>query len=108
MRIVDLSLDVCSSDLACRGAVTDGYRDRCALVGHCHATAQAGGGTHGNGTHRAVARLLLDVERKTGCGKTRAGVDEFERVVNFWDAVAGELNIHHGADALNDGTVAHV
>src|SRR3546814_11018983 len=112
MRISDWSSDVCSSDLAfidgatqhvhdaSQCAFADRYRNGSARVGHFHATAQAVGGTHGNGTHHAVAQLLLDFESKTGFGKTRAGVDELERVVTFWDAVAGELNIHHGADAL--------
>src|SRR5690606_28106798 len=93
---------------ASKSAFTDRHRDGCARVGHFHAAAQAVGRTHGNGTHHAVAQLLLDFEGEPGFGEIRAGIDELERVVDFWDAVAGELNIHHGADALNDGTVAHV
>src|SRR5690606_10469561 len=94
-------------DAAQRGN-TNGYRNRCAGVDDSHATTQAVGGTHGDGAHHAVAQLLLNLEGQACFGELGAVICELERVIDVGNAVAGELNIHHGADALNDGTVAHV
>src|SRR5690606_26210352 len=93
---------------AAQGAGTHGHRNRCAGVGHGHAAAQAVGRTHGDGPHDTVAQLLLDLERQALFRIGGGLVGQGERVVDVGDAVAGELNVHHGADALNDGTVAHV
>src|SRR5690606_29071913 len=94
-------------DAAQRGHA-DGHRDGSAGVGHGHATTQTVGGTHGDGANHAVAQLLLDFESQALLGECGAVIGELESVINVGNAVAGELNIHHGADALNDGTVAHV
>src|SRR5690606_23772852 len=93
---------------AAQGRHTDRHRNGCARVGHSHAAAQAVGRTHGDRTNHAIAQLLLDFEGQAGFGECGAVIRELESVIDVGNAVAGELNIHHGADALNDGTVAHV
>ena len=70
--------------------------------------AQPVAGTQRDGTHHAVAQLLLHFQRQALLGERGTLVDQGERFVDLGHVIAGELNIHHGADALNDGSVAHV
>src|SRR5690606_33787913 len=93
---------------ATQGANTHGNGDGSARTGHFHTAAQAVAGTHGDGANYTVTQLLLYFKSQAFFCESRTFVNERQCFVDFRDAVAGELNIHHGADALNDGTVAHV
>ncbi len=61
---------------------------------------QTVGGTHGNGTYDAVAQLLLHFQRQIG------GFDH-QCIVNLRYRATRELDVHDGADNLNDITRAH-
>src|SRR5690606_38379629 len=93
---------------AAQSGYNHGHRDGCTGVGPIHAAAQSDGSARGDGTHHADAQLLVNLQRHGFFSESGAVTREPERVVDVGNAVAGELNIHHGADALNDGTVAHV
>ncbi|MNS75211.1 hypothetical protein D3C72_1087150 [compost metagenome] len=73
-----------------------------------HAAAQAVGRTQGNGTHHAVAQLLLHFEGQALLGKRRvAGFFQHERVVHLRHCVARELDVHHGANTLHNISDTH-
>ncbi len=93
---------------AAERAGADGHRDRGARAGDFHAATQTVAGAQRNGTHHAVAQLLLHFQRQTLFGERGTLVGQSKRFVDLGHLIAGELNIHHGADALNDGSVAHV
>jgi hypothetical protein len=77
------------------------------VFGNLHAAAQTVGRTHGNGTHHAVTQLLLNFEGQAVFGQGVCHVLELQGVVNLGHRVARELDVHHGADALNDRTLTH-
>jgi hypothetical protein len=61
---------------------------------------QAVGGAHGNGTHDAVAKLLLYLE-----GNLR-GL-QLERIINLGNGTTGEFHVHHRTDDLHDLALIH-
>src|SRR5204863_1638018 len=63
--------------------------------------AQAVGRAERDRAHDAVAELLLHFERE-------CGAFELQRVIHLGHRVAGELDVHHRADALNNFAVSHV
>src|SRR5690606_1875288 len=64
-------------------------------VGDGEAAAQPLARAHGDRAHDAVAELLLNLEGQVA-------VLELERVVDLGDGLAGELDVHHRADDLDD------
>jgi len=54
----------------------------------------------------AVAQLLLHLEGEPRLGELTR-IFELQGLVDFRHLVAGELNVHHRADALNDRTRCH-
>jgi hypothetical protein len=87
--------------------VPTGHRDRGTGGLDRHAAAQAVGGTEGDGAHDAVAELLLHFEGQSGFGVAGIGLVEGQRFKYLGHGLAGELDVHHRADALNDVSVAH-
>ncbi len=92
---------------ATQGAGANGHGDGGAGALHLHAAAQAVGRAHGNGADNAVTELLLDLEGQAFFGHATTGLVEDEGVVDFRHAFAGELDVHHGTNALNDVSAAH-
>ncbi len=89
-------------------AVTDGHRDRGASALHCHAAAQAVRRAEGNGTHHAVTQLLLHFEGQALLGERGfVAVFQHERFVHLRQRVAGELDVHHGANTLHNISDTH-
>jgi peptide chain release factor 1 len=83
----------------------DRHLDVVAGVLDLHAALQAVGRAHRDRAHDAVAELLLDLERQALLDQLVAGVlFENQRVVNARHGFARELDVHDGADALNDGS----
>ena len=73
-----------------------------------HAALQTFRRAHGDGTNHAVAELLLDFEGEAGFGQGVALIlFEDEGFVNLRHLTAGELDVHHGADNLNDLSDTH-
>ena len=75
---------------------------------HFHAAAKTVRRAHGNGTDDAVTELLLHFKGQACLGQG-IGLVLFkdEGVVNLRHFVAGEFNIHHSADYLNDLSDTH-
>jgi hypothetical protein len=74
-----------------------------APVLYFHAAAQAIGRTHGNGTNDAITELLLYFEgQAVFCHAVSFSGIQLEGIVNLRHSVAREVDVHHGADALND------
>ena len=71
------------------------HGDGCTRVGDHQATAQTVRGAQRNGPHNAVAQLLLHFERQ---GRAL----EFERIVNTRHVIAGEFDVHHRTNTLDD------
>jgi hypothetical protein len=92
---------------AAQRAGADRHRNRCAGGLDRHAAAQAVGGTQRDGAHDAVAELLLHFEGQTGFGVAGIGLVEGQGFKYLGHGLAGELDVHHRADALNDVSVAH-
>ena len=95
-------------DAAHRG-FAHGHHNGLARVHHVHAAHQTFGGVHGDGAHDVVAQVLrhfTDQIRSVAVVRVfyLQGGEDIRQV-----AVA-ELNVHHGADNLNDFTdvFAHV
>src|SRR5690606_40953930 len=65
------------------------------------------GRTQRDGTHHAVAELLLDLEGQASFGEGVGSVLELQGVIHLGHRFARELDVHHGADALNDRTLTH-
>ena len=88
--------------------VTDRNRNTCAGGLHFHAALQTVRRAHGNGTNHAVAQLLLHFESQACLGQG-IGLVLFQDkcVVNLRHVVAGEFDIHHSADNLNDLSDTH-
>src|SRR6185369_10624738 len=88
---------------ATEGTHTDRHGNRSTGVVDLHATTQTVGRTHGDGTNHAVTQLLLYFEgqavfRHAVCFRSI----ELEGVVDLRHRVAREVDVHNGADALND------
>ncbi|MCY1551703.1 hypothetical protein D9M68_880490 [compost metagenome] len=83
------------------GRLADRDRDAGAGVGDVQAALQAFGRTHGDGTHHAVAQLLLNFQ---------SGFDalHFQGVVDGRHLITLELHVDHGADDLNDTSATHI
>ena len=75
---------------------------------HLHTAAQPSLEPSAMVRRTAVAQLLLHFQRQALLGERGTLVDQGEALRGSWACYRGELNIHHGADALNDGSVAHV
>ncbi|EJW89771.1 hypothetical protein EVA_22119 [gut metagenome] len=90
------------------GLGTNRYGDAATSSLDLHTTLQAFRRAHGNGTNHAVAQLLLYFEGQAGFGQGVAFIRfKDESFVNTRHGVAGELNVHHGADDLNDLSDTH-
>jgi hypothetical protein len=73
-----------------------------------HAAAQAVGRSHGDRTHDPVAQLLLYFEHQVGfAAGVLFGLVEQQRIVDLGHRIARELDIHHGADTLNNVSLTH-
>ena len=93
---------------AAEGLGTDGHGDAAAGALDLHAALEAFRRAHGNGTDNAVAKLLLHFEGQATFGQGIAFIlFEDESFVNLRHRVAGELNVHHSADNLNDLSDTH-
>ncbi len=79
-----------------RVALPTGTVIGCAGIGHVHAALEAVGGAHRNGTHHAVAQLLLELPASVPVSSS------FNASYTFGNLVAREFHVHHGADELND------
>ena len=71
------------------------------VLTHVHAATQAVGAAQRDGAHDAVAELLLHFEGQ-------ADLVELQRVVDLGDLVARKLHVDDRADALNNGSFAHI
>jgi len=71
------------------------------VFGDRQAAAQAVGRAERNRAHDAVAELLLHFERQ------RVAF-HLQRVVHLGHLIAGEFDVHHRADALDNLAVSHV
>ena len=73
-----------------------------------HAALQAFRRAHGNGTHHAVAQLLLHFEGQALFSQGIAFIlFKDESFVNLRHGITGELNVNHGANDLNDLSDTH-
>ena len=80
---------------AAQGSLTHRNSDGVAGVGDHQATLQTVRRTQGNGTHHAVAQLLLNFK-----GQGRAF--QLQGVIHLGHLAVGKLHVHHGADTLNN------
>src|SRR5690606_18776575 len=85
---------------AAEGTGTDRYVDRLASADHVQTALQTFGGTHGDGTHHAVTKLLLHFEN----GFSAVHV---QGVVHLGYAVTREFHVDYSADDLNNTTATH-
>jgi hypothetical protein len=76
-------------------------------VRNLHPAAQAVGRTHRNGAHHAITELLLNLEGQVRFGEGVGHVLELQGVIYLGHRITRELDVHHGADALNDRTLTH-
>src|SRR5208282_2595134 len=86
---------------AAERSFADRNLDRSAGVADHHSTAQAIGRSERDGTHDAIAELLLDLERQ------RAAF-HLESVVYPRDMFARKFNVDHCAYTLNDLAFNHL
>src|SRR5690606_16613706 len=84
-----------------QGRFADRYRDGLVGAGDVPATLEAFGRTHRNGTHHAVAQLLLHFEGGFGA-------DYFQRFINTRHLITWEFHVDNGADDLNDTSATHL
>jgi hypothetical protein len=88
--------------------IADRNRNAGAGVVDLHAAAQAIGRPHGNRADDAVTQLLLDFEHQVRLAHIRLfGLIELECVVDPGHCVTRELDVHHGADTLNNVSLTH-
>ncbi|MPM14022.1 hypothetical protein SDC9_60382 [bioreactor metagenome] len=80
---------------AAQRRLADWHGDRVAGVGHHQTALEAVGRTQSNGTHDAVTQQLLDFQNQRGAF-------ELQGVIHLGHLVAWELNVHHGANTLNN------
>ena len=93
---------------AAEGLVTDRHRDAGTGRANLHAALQTFGRAHGNGAHHAVAQLLLHFKSQAGFGQGIVLIlFKDKSVINLRHRVAGEFNVHHSADDLNDLSDIH-
>ncbi len=85
---------------AAQGAGADRHRDATAGVDGNQVALQAVGGTEGDGTHHAVAQLLLDFEGDLG-------VFHLQCVVHLRHRFTREFDVDDRADDLNDLALTH-
>ena len=81
------------------------YRDfdRVLKVFHFQTTTQTVGRTHGDGTHDTAAELLLNFQHQA-----LVTILYLKRVVHAWYGVLRELDVHHGADYLDNLSSSHL
>jgi hypothetical protein len=84
------------------------HRDRRSRAHDAHPAPKAVGRAHRDGAHHAVAQLLLDLEREVLLREGLALVDQLQRLVDVGHALAGELDVDHRADALDDLAFVHL
>ncbi len=100
-RFVDWAAEHVHDAAERRGA--DRHGDGIAGVVNLHAAAQTVGGAERNRADDAVTKLLLHFEREAGFdARMLLALVEHQCVVDARHGRAGELDVHHGADALND------
>ena len=93
---------------AAEGLRANWHGDTATSARNLHATLQAFRRAHGNGTNHAVAQLLLHFKCQAGFGQGIAFVFfQNESFVNLRHSIARELNVHHGANDLNDLSDTH-
>jgi len=74
---------------------------------HRNATLQAFAAAHRDGADPAFAEVLLHFEDKAVADAADLEIN-FERVVDFGEGAPGEIDVHDGADDLDDGAgIAH-
>ena len=87
----------------------DRHGNRFSRARHLHAAAQSVGAAEGDTAHDAVSQLLLDFERQSFFNETAAaGTLEHQRVVYSRHRIAWKFHVDDGADALNNGSLAHI
>ena len=86
---------------AAEGLGADGDGNRCAGILHDQAPAQPFGAAEGDGSHHAVAELLLHFEGDVG-------VVDGQRVVYLGHAFPLELHVDDRSDDLYDSTATHL
>ena len=81
------------------------YRDfdRVLKVFYFQTTTQTVGRTHGDGTHDTAAELLLNFQHQA-----LVTILYLKRVVHAWYGVLRELDVHHGADYLDNLSSSHL
>jgi hypothetical protein len=93
---------------AANRCVADRHRDAGAGIVDFHAAAQPVGRPHGDRAHDTVTQLLLDFEHQLGFAHVRLfSLVELECVVDPGHCVTRELDVHHGADTLNNVSLTH-
>ena len=80
--------------------LADRHGDRLAGVGGDQATLEAVGGAQSDRAHHAVTQLLLHFQRDLGAF-------DLQCVIHLRHVRAGELDVHHRTDDLNDLALAH-
>ena len=80
---------------AAQGGRTHRHHDGGGGVADHQTTAQSVRGPQRNGSHDAVAELLLNFQRQ--CGAV-----ELERIIDIGHLVPGELHVHHRTNTLNN------
>ena len=81
------------------------YRDfdRMLKVFYFQTTTQTVGRTHRDGTHDTAAELLLNFQHQA-----LVTILYLKRVVHAWYGVLRELDVHHGADYLDNLSSSHL
>jgi hypothetical protein len=64
---------------------------------------QAVGRTHGDGTNDATTQLLLDFQHQTSIT-----ILNLKGAVHLWYCVLRELDVHYGADYLDNLSSSHL
>jgi hypothetical protein len=82
-------------------ALPTGTEMACTGVADIQATLETFGRTHCNGTHHAVAQLLLNFQ-------SGFNALNFQCVVNIRHAFTREFHVDYSADDLNDTSATHV
>jgi hypothetical protein len=76
------------------------HHDRRTGVGDFHAAFHAVGRTERDGADQSITKLLLHFERQTD-------LVLLQSIVNLGHVLARELDVHHGANDLNDFALGH-
>ena len=71
--------------------LTDRYTNRVTGVLYLHPPAQTVCRTQCNGTHNAIAKLLLDFQGQIG-------LTQLQRIVDFWNGIAWKFHVDNRTD----------